>query len=82
MHARGELGVDEEHVRLRVAVPQVDPLVWGRQRGVGGGRAVGQGGGRQGCVWARTISERLKVASSSGVRSSSALPRERCGIDT
>ena len=80
MRARGELGVDEEHVRLRVAVPQVDPLVWGRQRGVGGG-AVGRTAGGRG-VCARTISERLKVASSSGVRSSTRLPRERCGIDT
>eukprot|EP00964_Phaeocystis_antarctica_P075104 scaffold46298_cov62-Phaeocystis_antarctica.AAC.4 len=42
VRARGEVGVDEEHVRLRVAVPQVDPLVRGRQRGVGGGRWAGR----------------------------------------
>eukprot|EP00964_Phaeocystis_antarctica_P105338 scaffold70379_cov65-Phaeocystis_antarctica.AAC.2 len=43
MRARGEVGVDEEHVRLRVAVPQIDPLVRGRhpERGVGGGRWAG-----------------------------------------
>eukprot|EP00964_Phaeocystis_antarctica_P042664 scaffold24458_cov56-Phaeocystis_antarctica.AAC.1 len=39
--ARGEVGIDEEHVRLRVPVPQVDALVRGRQRGVGGGRWAG-----------------------------------------
>ena len=46
--------------------------------------AVGKGG-----VWAargvgvrRTFNARSKVAFSSGVRSSSALPRERCGIET
>jgi hypothetical protein len=30
----------------------------------------------------RTFNARSKVAFSSGVRSSSALPRERCGIET
>eukprot|EP00964_Phaeocystis_antarctica_P059336 scaffold35216_cov62-Phaeocystis_antarctica.AAC.1 len=48
--ARGEVGVDEEHVRLRVAVPQIDRLVRGRQRG---------GGGRQG-VWAAHLQRSLE----------------------
>jgi len=59
--ARGELGVDEEHVRLRVAVPQVDPLVWGR---LGAGSAGWEAGGRWGRAaggrggWARTHHQR------------------------
>ena len=57
----------------------------------GGGQALGcVGGGR----WARAVGMAMevgarrtfnalpKVAFSSGVRSSSALPRERCGIET
>jgi hypothetical protein len=38
-------------------------------------------GGKAGAA-RRTFSARPKVAFSSGVRSSSALPRERCGIET
>ena len=57
----------------------------------GGGQALGCQGGQR---WAkggvggtgfgpwRTFNARSKVAFSSGVRSSSALPRERCGIET
>ena len=79
VRARGEVGVDEEHVRLWVGVPEVDrPGTRGAgSAGVGGGRC-GRAAGRR----RRTCSERLKVASSSGVRSSSGLPRERCGIET
>eukprot|EP00964_Phaeocystis_antarctica_P037665 scaffold21527_cov58-Phaeocystis_antarctica.AAC.3 len=39
--ARGEVGVDEKHVRLRVAIPQIDRLVEG-QVARGGRRAVGR----------------------------------------
>ena len=57
--------------------------------GDGGGLGSGGGGQWAWVVWAarevgarRTFNARLKVAFSSGVRSSSALPRERCGIET
>ena len=68
MKARGQGGVDEEHVRLRVAVPQIDPLARGRQRGVGGRRWAGRRAAGRGL---RTFRDLSKVATSSAVRSSS-----------
>eukprot|EP00964_Phaeocystis_antarctica_P092375 scaffold59417_cov88-Phaeocystis_antarctica.AAC.1 len=41
VRARGEVGADEEHICLRVAVPKIDALARGKQRGVGGGRWAG-----------------------------------------
>ena len=44
MRARGEVGVDKEHMRPTVGIPEIDALATGgRQRG-GGRRAVQQGG--------------------------------------
>jgi len=48
----------------------------------GGGRWAKGGVGGEGVVARRTFNAFPKVAFSSGVRSSSALPRERCGIET
>ena len=56
---------------------QVLECVW---EAGGGQRAVSVGCKEVGAR--RTFNARPKVAFSSGVRSSSALPRERCGIET
>ena len=64
-------------------------IAYGRGGGRAGAGGSGAAGGGQRAVWAargsgarRTFNAFPKVAFSSGVRSSSALPRERCGIET